>query len=103
VTILFSALIVIGVIEMIALVVVSVALSRSDRESDRDVVSPRLMGQAVALLAVGLGGLAMTVGDTGTLGFALVGAASWILGMVVMCGLVLPFANSRRPNHERPD
>jgi hypothetical protein len=89
-TILFTALVVIGVVETIALVVASVVLSRSDRASDREVVSVRLMGQAAALMSAGAGGLAMTLGGTGAPGFAVVTLASWILVMTVMYAVVLP-------------
>jgi hypothetical protein len=103
VTILFSALAIIGVIETISLVVISVVLGRSDRDSDRDVVSFRLMSQAAAVLGAGLGGLAMTVGHAGALGFFVVAVATWILVMVLMWMVVLPFTRRRQPNRQRRD
>ena len=102
-TILFAAVTIIGIVETIALVAISIAMSRSDRESERDMVSFRLMGQAVGLLAAGLGGLAMTVGNAGALGFSVVAIASWIMVMVLMYMVVLPVTRKRWPAGERPD
>jgi hypothetical protein len=55
------------------------------------------MGQAVALLAAGAGGLAMTVGGAGGAGFVIVAIAGWILVMTVMYAVVLPLTRKRRP------
>jgi O-antigen/teichoic acid export membrane protein len=101
VTILFTALTVLGVIEVITLIVVSVVLGRSERESDREVVSFRLMSQAAIVLAAGVAGLAMTLGGAGVLGFAIVAVVIWAVLMAVIWKAVLPYTRERWPIRPR--
>ncbi len=96
-TILFTALIVLGVIEVAALIVFSVVLNRSERESDHTVVSFRLMGQAAGLLAAGVGGLAMVLGDIGVFGFSIVSVAVWGVLMALIYKVVFPYTRERWP------
>jgi O-antigen/teichoic acid export membrane protein len=101
VTILFTALTVLGVIEVITLIVVSVVLGRSERESDREVVSFRLMSQAAIVLAAGVAGLAMTLGGAGVFGFAIVAVVIWAVLMAVIWKAVLPYTRERWPIRPR--
>ncbi len=95
-TYLFAGLAIFGFVEVVGLVIASAILSRSDRPSDRDGVSFRLMGQAVGLLATGAGGLAMTLGGSGALGFTVVTICTWLILMALLYTLVLPHLRERQ-------
>ena len=91
-TALFIVVTIFGVVEVVSILVIFTVMRGHDRESPPF----RLMAQAVGFLAAGVGGLAMTWADVGTLVFSIVTVISWAVFMVVVYKFVLPGVRRRR-------
>jgi hypothetical protein len=91
-TALFIILTIFGIVEVVSTMVTFALLRRHEHENPPF----RLMAQAVGFVAAGVGGLAMTWADIGTLGFSVVTVISWVVFMVVVYKVVLPDVRRRR-------
>jgi membrane-bound ClpP family serine protease len=91
-TALFIILTIFGVVEVASTMVIFTFMRRHDHENPPF----QMMAQAVGFVAAGVGGLAMTWADIGTLGFSVVTIISWVVFMVVVYKLVLPDVRRRR-------
>jgi O-antigen/teichoic acid export membrane protein len=91
-----TALFVVTTIIGLSAVVSTLVMFSVQSRADRDRPPFRLVGQAVGLLAAGVGGLAMTLADIGTLGFSVATVISWVVYMVLVYKVVLPRVRRRR-------
>ena len=96
-TALFVVTIVIGFLEVVSTLANFSVLRLRDREGPPF----RLMVQAVGLLAAGIGGLAMTLADIGTVGFSIVTVVSLAVLLAIVYKLVLPSLNRRMGRRDR--
>jgi hypothetical protein len=93
VTALFIGVLIFGVVELAALVVIS-ALSR---QSGRGEMGFRLIAQAAGFAAVGVAGLTMVWTNTGAAGFSIVVLVALGLLLAVIYKVAIPYTHRRWP------
>ena len=91
-TALFILTAVFGVVEVVSILVINNVLHRGG--GDRPPF--RLLAQAVGFVAAGLGGLGMTLGGIGTIGFSIVTIISLAILLAIVYKVVLPWMDRRR-------
>jgi hypothetical protein len=92
-TALFIGVLIFGIVETAAMLVVSAVL----RQSGREATGFRLIAQAAGFAAVGVAGLAMTWTNTGAAGFSVVVLVAWGLLLALIYKVAIPYTHRRWP------
>ena len=92
-TALFIGVLIFGIVEVAAMLVISAVF----RQSGRGEMGFRLIAQAAGFAAVGVAGLAMTWTDTGAAGFSVVILVVWGLLLAFIYKVAIPYTHERWP------
>lgn len=92
-TALFVAVLIIGIVEVAATLVINAVF----RQSGRDEMGFRLIAQAAGFAAAGVAGLFMTWTNTGAPGFSIVILVVWGLLLASIYKVAIPYTHRRWP------
>ncbi|MDG5481522.1 hypothetical protein [Mycolicibacterium gadium] len=92
-TALFIVVLIVGIVETAAMLVISALF----RQSGRGEMGFRLIAQAAGFAAAGVAGLFMTWTNTGAAGFSIVVLVVWGLLLAFIYKIAIPFTHRRWP------